>query len=311
MKTGSLPGAAARSAEQSGIGSERAPVGKLALYQEVLGDGCVQCGLCPHQCLLKPGQVSRCLGRENKGGVLFVRNYAKVTSMALDPIEKKPLASFHPGTKILSVGTFGCNLACDFCQNWRISQEEAPWREISPEHLLRLAVEARRDGNLGVAYTYNEPTIWYEYVKDCARLIHDAGMLNVLVTNGFILESPLKALLPFIDAVNIDLKAITPDFYPDLCKGTLEPVLETIRNCHGQCHVELTTLLIPGLNDSEQDIITLSEWISAISPDIPLHLSRHHPDFKMQEPAPISVQRLRYLASIASRSLREVHVGNA
>ncbi len=310
MKPGSLPGAAARSEGQSGIDSERIFVGKPALYQEILEDGRVQCGLCPHRCLLKPGQVSRCLSRENKGGVLFVRNYAKVTSMALDPIEKKPLASFHPGTKILSVGTFGCNLACDFCQNWRISQEEAPWRELSPEHLQRLAVDMRKDGNTGVAYTYNEPTIWYEYVMDSAKLIHEAGLQNVLVTNGYILENPLKALLPFIDAMNIDLKAITPDFYPYLCKGTLEPVLETIRNCHGQCHVELTTLLIPGLNDSERDIVTLSEWIAAISPDIPLHLSRHHPDYKMREPAPISVQRLRHLASLASRSLREVHAGN-
>lgn len=282
----------------------------LALYQESLPNDHVQCGLCPHCCNLKPGQTSRCLSRENRDGILYVRNYGKVTSLALDPIEKKPLASFHPGTTILSAGTFGCNLSCDFCQNWRISQEEAPWREISPEALLKLARKLQDEGNIGVAFTYNEPTIWYEYVKDCAILIHDADMLNVLVTNGFIMKEPLKALLPYIDAMNIDLKAITPNFYEKLCHGTLEPVLETIRQCHGKCHVELTTLIIPGQNDSVQDIVTLSEWIASISSDIPLHLTRHHPDYKMREPAPISVEHLRYLASIASRHLNAVHVGN-
>jgi pyruvate formate lyase activating enzyme len=304
MKTGSLPGADIQSDGQSHTWSDGAPGKFIAKYQESLADGIARCSLCPHGCLLKPGQTSRCLSRENIGGVLSVRNYAKVTSLALDPIEKKPLISFHPGKKILSVGTFGCNLSCDFCQNWRISQEEAPWSVIPPENLLQLAREMMHAGNIGVAYTYNEPTIWYEYVYDCAKLLRAAGLCNVLVTNGYILKEPLMALLPFIDAMNIDLKAFTQDFYGGLCKGGLEPVLQTIQNSHGLCHVELTTLLIPGRNDSEQEIISLSKWIAAISPDIPLHLTRHHPDYKMREPEPISVSRLRFLASVASICLQ-------
>jgi pyruvate formate lyase activating enzyme len=310
MITGTLPGAGSQLDEQLNSKIKMVAPGWPALYQESLEGGLARCGLCPHRCILKPGQISRCLSRENRDGVLSVRNYARVTSIALDPIEKKPLSSFHPGKKILSVGTFGCNLSCDFCQNWSISQEEAPTREITPESLLLLAKDMIKNGNIGVAYTYNEPTIWYEYVHDCARLIRGAGLCNVLVTNGYIMEKPLQALLPFIDAMNIDLKSFTQDFYAVLCKGGLEPVLQTIRTCHGQCHVELTTLLIPGQNDSEEEIIRLSEWIASVSPDIPLHMTRHHPDYKMPEPSPISVQRLRWLASVASRSLKKVLVGN-
>ncbi len=281
-----------------------------AAFQKALADGRAQCLLCPHRCILKPGTISRCLSRENRDGQLWVRNYGRVTSLALDPIEKKPLNAFHPGKKILSAGTFGCNLTCRFCQNWRISTEEAPSREILPDELLRLARAAIPEGNIGIVFTYNEPTIWYEYILDTARLFHDAGLSNVLVTNGYILEEPMKTLLPFIDAMNIDLKAYTQDYYESRCGGDLQPVLDTIRLCHAHCHVELTTLILPGLNDSEAEISSLASWIASISPTIPLHLSRHHPDYRMAEPRPIAVDALYRLADIAATFLDTVIVGN-
>ena len=284
--------------------------GPVAAYQQPLSDKRAQCLLCPHHCVMQDGQISRCLSRENRGGVLHVRNHGIVTSMALDPIEKKPLLAFHPGRKILSVGTFGCNLRCQFCQNWKISQQEASGRHISPMDLLRLARETVEDGNIGVAFTYNEPTIWFEYVRDCAKLLHEAGMAVVLVTNGFISREPLLELLPHVDAMNVDVKAFTDSFYRQLCGGRLEPVLETVRLVHARCHLEVTTLVIPGRNDGAEEIETLATWLSSLSPHIPLHLSRHHPDWNMPEPAPIEVPRLRQLAEVARRHLDTVFVGN-
>lgn len=283
---------------------------RKAAYQEPMPHGQVRCLLCPHQCVLPPGQVSRCLSRENHDGTLMVRNYGMVTSLALDPIEKKPLARFHPGRQILSVGTFGCNFTCQFCQNWQISQQEVPGRFIPPVELLRLAKETVADGNIGVAFTYNEPTIWYEYVRDCAMLLHEAGLAPVLVTNGFINLAPLLALLPHVDAMNVDIKAFRPEFYQKLCGGRLEPVLETVKHAHAHCHVEVTTLVIPGLNDDESEIDALAAWLANLSPHIPLHLSRHHPDWHMTEPAPIGIPRLKKLAEIAHRHLDTVILGN-
>ena len=282
----------------------------VAAYQHPLSDDRVQCQLCPHHCVISDGQVSRCLSRENRHGVLHVRNYGITTSMALDPIEKKPLYAFHPGKKILSVGTFGCNFRCQFCQNWQISQQETSGRYLPPLELLRLARETVEDGNIGVAFTYNEPTIWFEYVRDCAKLIHEAGMSVVLVTNGFICQEPLMELLPYVDAMNVDVKAFTPEFYQQLCAGRLEPVLETVRMVHSKCHVEVTTLVIPGQNDGESEIEELSVWLASLSPHIPLHLTRHHPDWNMPEPEPIPIPRLRRLADIARRHLDTVFVGN-
>ncbi len=281
-----------------------------AAFQEQLPDGRVRCLLCPHHCVLLPGQVSRCLSRENHNGVLRVRNYGMITSMAMDPIEKKPLVAFHPGRHILSVGTFGCNFTCRFCQNWQISQQEVPGRFLPPIELLRLARETVEDGNIGVAFTYNEPTIWFEYVRDCAMLLHEAGLATVLVTNGFIDPEPLRELLPLVDAMNIDVKGFQPEFYKDLCGGRLEPVLNTVKQAHAHCHVEVTTLVIPGHNDDEAEIDALAVWLAGISPHIPLHLSRHHPDWQMPEPQPISVSRLRKLVGIAGKHLDTVIAGN-
>jgi pyruvate formate lyase activating enzyme len=235
-----------------------------------------------------------------------------VVSLALDPLLKIPLCAFHPGRRILSVGTFGCNLSCSFCQNWQISQREVPGRYISPVELLRLARDTLQEGNIGVAFTYNEPSIWFEYVRDCARLLHEAGLSVVLVTNGFLSREPLLELLPHVDAMNVDIKAFQslPGFYQTLCKGRLEPVLETVRLAHVSCHVEITTLVIPGYNDSEEEIDALASWLASLSKHIPLHLTRHHPDWLMQQPAPISVSQLEKLAHTASRHLDTVIMGN-
>lgn len=285
-------------------------VNKPAYYQTSLADGKIQCNLCPHGCILKSGEVSRCFTRVHENGRLMTRNYGAVSSIALDPIEKKPLRFYRPGTKILSVGSFGCNLTCDFCQNWQIAQQEPQWQVMLPDELLKLALAAQQAGNIGVAYTYNEPTVWLEYVLDAAELVHAAGMANVLVTNGFIQEKPLDEVLPYLDAMNIDLKSFTNSFYQKLCGGRLEPVQETIRRCYGRCHIELTTLVIPGWNDSITEIEALTKWVASISPDIPLHLTRHHPDNRMKSPAPITVAQLKTLADVAAQSLKHVIMGN-
>jgi pyruvate formate lyase activating enzyme len=280
-----------------------------ALFARREGDRAI-CLLCPHGCSVAPGHSGLCKARRNSDGRLLAWSYGKITSLALDPIEKKPLYRFYPGSRILSVGSFGCNFRCDFCQNWQIAQREAAWRLIEPEEMAGLAVQAGTEGNIGLAYTYNEPLVGYEYVLDCARLIHGETMKNVLVTNGYINPEPLRALLPVIDAMNIDLKAWNADFYARICGGRIDPVLETIRISAACCHVEITTLLIPGLNDDESDIEALAGWLASLSPDIPLHLTRHHPDYRMAEPGPISRARLEKLAAVARKSLKYVWLGN-
>jgi pyruvate formate lyase activating enzyme len=279
-------------------------------YWQPLDQGRVACLLCPHHCIIAEGQAGICRVRVNRNGRLIADAWGKITSLALDPIEKKPLHGFCRGSHILSVGSFGCNFKCDFCQNWSISQKNATWRLILPDELVSRAVLERCSGNIGLAFTYNEPLINYEYVKDCARLAHKEDLKNVLVTNGSINPDPLDALLPWIDAMNIDLKSWQPSFYRKICHGKLEPVLETISMSARRCHVEITTLLIPGLNDAEADLEALASWIAAIDPTIILHLTRHHPDYLMSEPEPIAVERLRLLARIAERHLETVVLGN-
>jgi pyruvate formate lyase activating enzyme len=273
-------------------------------------DGSVFCLLCPVACHIRPGKHGVCLVRENEAGSLIAASYGKVTSIALDPIEKKPLYLFHPGSRILSVGSFGCNFKCPFCQNWSISQQEAPFREITPSALVESALQTRSQGNIGIAYTYNEPLVGYEYVYDCASAAKESGLMNVLVTNGYINPEPMQALLPLIDAMNIDLKAFNGEFYRKECKGDIERVKDTIRLCAGSCHIEVTTLIIPGLNDRDDEISSLAAWIASVSPDIPLHISRHHPDYEMTEPAPASRGRLDEIAALARKSLKHVFIGN-
>jgi len=270
----------------------------------------VVCTLCPHRCRIRPESRGICQVRLNLAGRLVAESYGRITALALDPVEKKPLYRFHPGSMILSAGSYGCNFRCGFCQNWSISQEKAPSRLIMPETLVDLAEQARAQGNIGLAFTYNEPLVGFEYVLDTARLARKLGLVNVLVTNGSINPEPMDELLPWIDAMNIDLKAWQPDFYKRICHGSLQPVLDTIARCAARCHVEVTTLLIPGLNDQDEAVSSMADWLASIRTDIPLHLTRHHPDYRMTDQQPISRQRLLDLVKLASRSLHYVYAGN-
>ena len=268
------------------------------------------CELCPRGCRLREGAFGACRARAMSGGRIVPRTYGAVTSMSIDPIEKKPLYHFMPGAGILSVGTYGCNLSCKFCQNWEISQREAGHRELTPEELARLA-ESTRGQSVGVAYTYSEPLVWYEFVHDCVGLIHERGLVNVLVTNGYINREPFGELLPYIDAVNIDLKAFSSEFYKSVCGGDLEPVLRSIRQAYESgCHVELTTLVVPSLNDSGEEMDSLATWIAALSPDIPLHVSRYFPSYRMTAP-PTPMPALQACVEAARTRLHYVYVGNA
>lgn len=269
------------------------------------------CELCFHHCILDEGQTGLCRARANRDGQVVSLNYGKLTALALDPIEKKPLRRFHPGSMVLSVGSFGCNLRCPFCQNAAIAASGAdiPTRDCLPEALVREAVRLRARGNIGVAYTYNEPLVGYEYVRDCAALVHEAGLKNVLVTNGTIEEQPWRALLPWIDAVNIDLKGFTAGWYHRL-GGDLETVKRSIALAAQNCHVEVTTLIVPGENDSEDEMRALSAWLAAVRPDIPLHVSRFFPRHHMTDRPPTPVRTVYHLADIARENLQWVYTGN-
>ncbi|MCR5085263.1 MAG: AmmeMemoRadiSam system radical SAM enzyme [Succinivibrionaceae bacterium] len=273
----------------------------------------MRCPLCHRHCALAEGQVGICGNRRRAGEELVPCRYALVSSLALDPIEKKPLYHFHPGGMILSVGGLGCNLRCPFCQNHGISmpEGEVPCQELPPEDLVALALRLRDEpaGNLGVAFTYNEPTVSYEYVRDCAALLHEAGLLVVLVTNGQLCREPLTALLPNIDAMNVDLKGYSEGFYRYV-GGSLATVKEFIGVAHGAgCHLEITTLIIPGRNDDEAMMEEEARWLASLSPAIPLHLSRYFPRF--HESAPMTPREtLERLAAIARRHLAKVHLGN-
>lgn len=270
------------------------------------------CDLCFHNCDLSEGQTGSCRARACRDGVVVLLNYGKVTSLALDPIEKKPLRRFHPGSLILSVGSFGCNLRCPFCQNHEISMcgaGETETVELSPETLADKALELRPLGNIGVAYTYNEPLVSYEYIRDCAALVRERGMVNVLVTNGTIEEGPWRKLLPLIDAANIDLKGFTPEWYRKL-GGDLETVKRAISLAAEQCHVEVTTLLVPGENDSAEEIRALAQWLASVDRNIPLHLSRFFPQYRMSDRACTPVDRVYSLAEEARVYLPYVYTGN-
>lgn len=283
---------------------------KKALFYEKIENDKVHCYLCPHNCVIGPENKGACRARKNVGGDLYSMNYARIASLSLDHIEKKPLARFHPGSMILSAGTFGCNLKCSFCQNWSIAHVDADTVEMPPEQLVDRAIEAKKSGNIGIAYTYNEPSIWYEYVYDCAVLASQRGLLNVLVTNGFISEEPLVKLLPFVDAMNIDVKAYTSVFYKEICKAALQNVKKTVELAVPKCHVEVTTLVIPGLNDSVEEISELSAWLASISTDITLHLTRFFPNYRMTDRPSTPLNILERARKKASEYLEHVYIGN-
>ena len=267
----------------------------------------VRCNICPRGCEIMEGRRGFCGGRMNKNGVVISQNYGKITSIALDPIEKKPLRCFHPGSYILSVGSFGCNLRCSFCQNHRISMEKDPadFLELEPDDLVEKAIELVPRGNIGIAYTYNEPLIGYEYVRDCALAASKKGMLNVVVTNGYINEDPLKELLPFIDAFNIDLKSFSKDFYRNI-GGDLDVVKRSIKLAKTKSHVEVTTLIIGGENDSDDEMRELSQWLASVDSTIPFHITRFYPAYKMYDKKPTPTSTVKRLALIARESLENV-----
>ena len=280
---------------------------KEALYWEKT-DGAVHCLLCPHDCKIVNGVTGVCGVRRNIDGKLYTLVYGEATSVSLDPIEKKPLYHYHPGENILSLGTKGCNFKCPFCQNWAISQDlEAQTQKATSQWVVDKAKECN---SFGIAYTYNEPFIWYEFVLDTAKLAEKEGLENVLVTNGYVNPEPLEEMLPFVGAMNIDLKSIDDEFYRKYCKGTLGPVLHTIKRSTKACHVELTNLVIPGLNDSDDDFSRLVDWIyENVGVDVPLHFSRYFPCYKMERPA-TSRETLDRAYMIAKKKLKNVYLGN-
>lgn len=272
----------------------------------------VICQVCPHHCKLEEGQVGICRGRKQVSGVILCDNYGLITSMSLDPIEKKPLKHFYPGSKIFSIGSYGCNLKCPFCQNHSISmirKEEAEVEEWTPMEILEEAKALVKNGNIGVAYTYNEPLIGYEFVRDTAMLVRESGMKNVVVTNGCFTKETAQAVLPYIDALNIDLKGFNQNYYGKL-GGDLETVKEFIKLAVEQCHVELTTLIVPGENDTDREMQELSGWIASINKEIPLHVSRFFPAWKMSDKMPTEVKSVYHLADVAREHLLHVHEGN-
>ena len=269
------------------------------------------CEICPHHCRLDVGEVGRCRARFNDGEKIFALNYGRLTSIALDPIEKKPLYRFFPGSRILSVGSFGCNLNCPFCQNHEISMADAnfPTRHVTPEELVALAQELVPKKNIGVAFTYNEPFISYEFVRDTSNLLKAVGLKSVLVTNGTVAPAALKKILPLIDAMNIDLKGFSREIYSTL-GGDFETVRRTIELAAQSCHVEVTTLIVPTMNDSPADMDAETSWLASLSKDIPLHISRFFPRYKVTHLPPTPVEKIYELVAVARRHLNFVYPGN-
>ncbi len=283
-----------------------------------------KCDVCFRQCEIAEGSTGFCGARICAGGTVRAANYGRVTSMALDPIEKKPLNRFYPGSMIVSVGSYGCNLRCPFCQNDDISWGDMVevWpdraRYITPEELADLAEAYRDRGNIGVAYTYNEPLIGYEFVRDTARLVHERGMKNVLVSNGCASRKVLDEIGPYIDAMNIDLKGFTDEYYRGDLQGSRQMVMEFIEQAVKICHVELTTLIVPGKNDSVEEMRKLVEWVSSLTDgygnicgeNIPYHVSRFFPRFHMTDRDATDVALIYRLADTAREKLKYVYTGN-
>ncbi len=279
-----------------------------------------ECGVCFRHCKIAEGGTGFCGGRTARNGRVESLNYGRITSLALDPIEKKPLMRFHPGSLILSAGSFGCNLRCPFCQNYEISWSEQAGRfaetaeTLSPEELAKIAERTRPRGNIGLAFTYNEPLIGYEFVRDTARLTKEKGLKNVLVTNGTAELAIWEELKPYIDAMNIDLKGFTDRYYSKVLGGNRQQTMAFIEAAVRSCHVELTTLIVPGENDSEEEMRELSKWVSGLkNPDgegVPLHISRFFPRFHMQDRKATPVRTVYRLAEVAREALEYVYTGN-
>ena len=283
-----------------------------------------RCNVCFRHCEIGDGKVGFCGARTCEDGTVKALNYGRVSSIALDPVEKKPLARFCPGSYVLSVGSFGCNLRCPFCQNNEISWSDEAFEEMScagtvtPEELAGMAEKCVRKGNIGVAFTYNEPLVGYEFVRDTAKLVHEKGLKNVLVTNGTAETGILEEILPYIDAMNIDLKGFTDRYYEKVLGGSRRMVMDFIERAVKGCHVELTTLIVPRENDSEDEIRGMSRWIAGltdaegrvIGKTIPLHISRFFPRFHMTDRDATEVRKVYRLAEVARENLEYVYTGN-
>jgi pyruvate formate lyase activating enzyme len=295
-----------------------------ARYWEPIGDGRVRCTLCPRDCRLREGQAGFCFVRENQGGRLVTTAWGRSTGFAVDPIEKKPLAHFRPGSTVLSFGTAGCNLGCRFCQNWDISKARlGEWRAaarpgraasgdgFTPERVVQLALD---EGAPGIAFTYNDPVIWAEYAIDVARAAHEAGLYTAFVTAGYVGAEARAEIFPHMDAANVDLKAFTEGFYARVALAHLAPVLETLEWLarDGRTWVEVTNLVIPGENDAPEETAALARWlVEHMGPDVPLHLTAFHPDFRMRDvPATPAATLERARAIAMGEGLRYVYTGN-
>ena len=276
------------------------------------------CDICFHRCRLSEGQTGFCHARMNQGGVNTPLNYGRVTAIAFDPIEKKPLNQFYPGSGIISVGGFGCNLACPFCQNVDISLadggEVPETKDYSPEELVEICREYEPQGNIGIAFTYNEPLINYEYILDTAKLIRKAGMKTVLVTNGSVNRAILDKVGPYIDAMNIDLKSYDRDYYARVLHGNFAVTSDFIERALSYSHIELTTLIIPGENDGDDEMRSIASYISDLikrnGKDIPLHVSRFFPRSEYSDREPTPVEKVYHLAEIAREYIPHVYEGN-
>jgi pyruvate formate lyase activating enzyme len=280
-----------------------------------LEDQKVSCVLCHHNCQIAPGKFGICGVRENREGKLFTRVFGDIIAAHVDPIEKKPLYHFLPGSTSFSVATIGCNFRCPFCQNWQISQASKgqdvfdQGHKYSPQDIV---LSAKKHRCQSISYTYTEPTIYFEYAYETARLAKKEGLANVFVTNGYMRPEALETIEPYLDACNVDLKAFHEDFYKDMCGAHLQPVLDSIRLMKElNIWVEITTLVIPGRNDSREEFTQIARFIRDVDPNIPWHISRFHPDYKYTDSDATSVESLRLARSVGlEEGLRFIYIGN-
>jgi pyruvate formate lyase activating enzyme len=296
------------------LGKDKA-MQKEAMLYEKLKKADVRCFLCNHNCTIKPSKFGICGMRENIDGILYTYAYERIIAANVDPIEKKPLYHFLPGSSSFSIATAGCNFQCGFCQNWQISQlsrkkdKNLSGHMLSPEDAVAKAIE---HGCKSISYTYTEPTIFFEYAFDIARHASQKGILNVFVTNGFMSLEALDVIRPYLDACNVDLKSFSDEFYKKTCKGHLQPVLDSIAYMHKiGIWVEVTTLVIPGANDSDKELSGIANFIANVDPNIPWHISRFHPDFKFTDTDPTPIESLEKAASIGQEAgLHFIYLGN-
>lgn len=285
---------------------------KEAMFYETLTDKKVQCNLCPHCCVISSGRRGVCRVRENQDGTLISLNYQRLIAAHVDPIEKKPLFHFYPGSQSYSIAAIGCNFHCLHCQNWAISQVKGDvikGERTSPERVVQNALDSHC---LSISYTYTEPTIYYETAYDCAILAHEKGLKNIFVTNGFISAEPLRTISPYLDAANIDLKAMSEDFYQKVCGATLKPILERIKQYYKLgIWIEITTLIIPGYNDRAEELEKIAEFIADIDPGIPWHVTAFYPTYQLNDAPPTPISTLKRASQIGrDKGLHYVYQGN-